>query len=143
MTTPLLSIIGILLATASGSMLVYHGGDALESGVSRAQTASAVLMVSQVAQAVQLHDLQEGAQYRGPDLDGLVAGRYLRGLPSNPTGGEPPRVTETDGRRVVSMPILGTNGAGCDKVSALLEKAPRGAAGCRDDSGRAEVYAVI
>ncbi len=143
MTTPLLSIIGILLAATSGSMLVYHGGDALESGVSRSKTASSVLMVTQVAQTIQLYDLQEGTRYPGPDLDGLVAGQYLKGAPVNPTGGEPPRVTEENGRRVVSMALAGTKGASCDTVTTLLERAPKGAAGCRDGSGLVEVYAAI
>lgn len=143
MTTPLLSVIGILLAAASGSMFFYHGGGALESGVSRAQSASAVFVVTQVAEAIQLHDLQEGSEYRGPGLDGLVAGRYLKGVPSNPTGGEPPRVTENAGRRMVTMTLSGANGAGCDKVSALLERSPRGVAGCRDDTGRTQIYAMI
>lgn len=143
MTTPLLSILGILLASASGSMLFYHGGDALETGVSRAQTAATVMMVTQVAQAVQLHDIQEGTPYEGPDLGGLVETRYLRTLPTNPSGGQGPRIETRAGRRVVSMRLSGAGPAGCDRVSTLLKRAPSGMTGCDGGSGDPVVYATI
>lgn len=143
MTAPLLSIIGILLAAVSGSMLVYHGGDALESGLSRAQAASAVIVVTQVAQAVQLHDLQEGMPYEGPELSGLVDARYLRAVPHNPTGGEGPRIGTRDGRRIVAMQLSGAQGLTCDRVGSLLKRAPDGIAGCDESGAGPLVYAAI
>ena len=143
MTAPLLSIIGILLASLSGSMLVYYGGDALESGMSRAQAASAVMVVTQVAQAVQLHDLQEGTPYDGPDLNGLVETQYLRTLPPNPTGGDAPRIALRDGRRIVTMRLSGADGLTCEKVGSLLKRAPSGITGCDEEDGGPLVYASI
>lgn len=124
MTAPILSIVGILLASASASVMTHHGGAAVDSGMSQTQAAAALLSVVHVAQAVQLHDVQEGIPYQDASLRPLVESRYLKAIPPNPTGAGHPALVMEDGERVVAMPLGGRRGVDCDGVRRLLERVP-------------------
>lgn len=60
MTTVILTIIGILLASAATLMVVFYGGSAFTSSASQAEAARLVVEGDQIAKAIDSYTMQEG-----------------------------------------------------------------------------------
>jgi len=142
MNNVLLNVLGMLLAGSATMMTVDFGGDALNRAGARAVGASTIATASQIAAAARLYSLQEGSEYVGPSLQGLVDADYLGSVPSNPAkAGSPFIALDPDGDRVVAVPL----GADARDVCGAVVKAADGdRIGCMEasDGGHA-VYSKI
>ena len=80
MTSIILVLVGILLATLAALFVVFYGGQAFNSGNTRAAATSLVNMGQNVRHAAELHRLTEGEEARG--VDDLVSRGYLAQAPA-------------------------------------------------------------
>lgn len=138
----LTNVLGMLLAGSATVMTVDYGGDVLRSAGDRAVAASSIATASQIASAVKLYALQEGAAYEGSSLRGLIDADYLDGMPANPAkAGDPFLAMGPDGRRVAAVP-LGASGAEVCRMAAKAADGER--LGCMEAAnGSYAVFARI
>lgn len=136
----ILSVLGLLLASATAGMSMSYAGDAMKGGADKALAASSISLGSQIASAVKLYDLQEGRKYAGPSLQGLVSAEYLSSIPENPAkAGSPIIAHDQEGQRIAGIP-LGEDAQGvCATIESLSDRA-----GCvQRDNGSALAYVRI
>lgn len=86
MTTIILTLVGILLAAAAALMVMWYGGDAYDHGATKAEAATALSAVIQIADAVQLKQASDGLVYPAHNMQGLLDQGYLASIPQIPNG---------------------------------------------------------
>lgn len=84
MTTIILTIIGILLAAAAALMVVWYGGDAYDSGVTKARAAQLLDGVVQIAHAARLYEIEQGSKLKAATPHLLLDRDYLTRWPASP-----------------------------------------------------------
>ena len=94
MTTVILTVLAIVLSAATALMMLWYGGDSFESGALKAEAATAVSAVVQIADAVRLKEASEGIVYPSADIQTLVSERYMSSIPRIP-GAAPYLMDET------------------------------------------------
>lgn len=94
MTTIILTLVGILLAAAAALMVTWYGGDAYDHGTTRAEAATSLNAVMQIADAVRLKQASDGLVYPANGMQGLVDQGYLASIPQV-TDGIPYLMDET------------------------------------------------
>ena len=138
MSNVLIGIIGVILFIGLALAGALFLGPRFQESTNNSRASAAVQAVSQVANAANMYQVQEGTTYATDATgDGLVSTNYLKSIPSNPTGGAAPAIAAG----VVSMTLssnadkvcaaVAKQTSGSDTVSTTL---PAGPAGCYGDS---------
>lgn len=94
MTTVILTIVGILIAAAAALMVLWYGGESFDTGAVRAEAATSLGAVVQIADAVQLKETTDGTPYPAWDIQSLVGEKYMTSIPVIP-GAYPYLMNET------------------------------------------------
>ena len=151
MSNVLIGIIGVILFIGLALAGALFLGPRFQESTNNSRASAAVQAVSQVANAYNMHQVQEGTS--AADVDELVTDGYLKSVPANATGGTPPALGADGTAGYVTM-ALSTNAdkvceaivkqtQGVDTVPATFDAATAGVAGCYGDAGTFEAYAAL
>ena len=168
MSNVLIGIIGVILFIGLALAGALFLGPRFQESTNNSRASAAVQAVSQVTNAINLYNVQEGKVVTDTDpakglvtsetsYTELVGGKYLKTVPSNPTGTGLINIQSGDGqskgRKLVTMD-LGTNadavckaihkqtgGVGEDvPYTGTIAQMPNAVAGCMNFAGKKQAF---
>ena len=153
MSNVLIGIIGVILFIGLALAGALFLGPRFQESTNNSRASAAVQAVSQVANAANMYQVQEGKTYTGADAQGLVEGQYLKSIPSNPTGtGGGAIVVDAAGTKLVTMTLGQNNAAVCNaiakqtgsaKADGTAPASATGTSGCYTDGTTYTAFAAI
>ena len=155
MSNVLIGIIGVILFIGLALAGALFLGPRFQESTNNSRASAAVQAVSQVANAANMYQVQEGKVYTSTastTAQGLVDAQYLKSIPSNPTGSTGGAINVDGVAKNVTM-TLGTNASavcnaiakqtGSAKTDGTAPASATGTSGCYTDGTTYTAFAAI